>query len=69
MVGSVAHRCLLPRRVITDVTNSAMFCTSGKQAYKRAQQGFDMVNVTNDVAALTESLSLNLAAAAGEGAA
>ncbi|KAI0360806.1 Phosphoenolpyruvate/pyruvate domain-containing protein [Trametes cingulata] len=44
----------------------AIYCTSGAQAAKRAQEGFDMINVTSDSGAMAESLARNLAAAAGE---
>ncbi|THU86303.1 Phosphoenolpyruvate/pyruvate domain-containing protein [Dendrothele bispora CBS 962.96] len=34
----------------------AMFCTSGTQASKRAKEGFDMINVTADVDAMTRAI-------------
>ncbi|KAH7905748.1 Pyruvate/Phosphoenolpyruvate kinase-like domain-containing protein [Hygrophoropsis aurantiaca] len=43
----------------------AIYCTSGKQAHKRSQEGFDMINVTSDSGAMAESLAANLAAAVG----
>ncbi|KZT01140.1 Phosphoenolpyruvate/pyruvate domain-containing protein [Laetiporus sulphureus 93-53] len=44
----------------------AMFCTTGSQAAKRAEQGFDMINVISDASALTQGLAQNLATAAGQ---
>ncbi|PCH39611.1 Phosphoenolpyruvate/pyruvate domain-containing protein [Wolfiporia cocos MD-104 SS10] len=44
----------------------AMYCTSGAQSNRRAQQGFDMINVTSDSGALSKALAEDLAAAAGE---
>ncbi|KAF8837812.1 Phosphoenolpyruvate/pyruvate domain-containing protein [Paxillus ammoniavirescens] len=43
----------------------AIFCTSGTQSYKRAQEGFDMINVTIDSGAMIESISRNLEDAIG----
>ncbi|KAI0311222.1 Pyruvate/Phosphoenolpyruvate kinase-like domain-containing protein [Amylostereum chailletii] len=43
----------------------AVFCTSGSQSAKRAQEGFDMINVTADSSALSENLAAHLATAAG----
>ncbi|KAI0674188.1 Phosphoenolpyruvate/pyruvate domain-containing protein [Trametes maxima] len=43
----------------------AIYCTSGKQSAKRAQEGFDMINVTSDAGALSEGIMKNLAEAAG----
>jgi len=45
----------------------AIYCTSGKQALKRAGEGFDIINVTSDIGAMTESVAENLAAAVGGG--
>ncbi|KAF8655471.1 hypothetical protein AX16_003060 [Volvariella volvacea WC 439] len=39
----------------------AIFCTSGAQAAKRAQEGFDMINVTTDTGAISESIARHLA--------
>ncbi|KAI0088768.1 Phosphoenolpyruvate/pyruvate domain-containing protein [Irpex rosettiformis] len=44
----------------------AMFCTSGRQAAQRAEQGFDMINVTSDSGALTDGVRSQFATAAGE---
>ncbi|KAG8216637.1 Pyruvate/Phosphoenolpyruvate kinase-like domain-containing protein [Butyriboletus roseoflavus] len=43
----------------------AIYCSSGPQSFKRAQQGFDMINVTSDSGALSESLARNLTEAIG----
>ncbi|KAJ7769450.1 Pyruvate/Phosphoenolpyruvate kinase-like domain-containing protein [Mycena metata] len=42
----------------------AIFCTDGKQAAKRAAEGFDMINVTSDVGALSSAIFQHLAVAA-----
>lgn len=42
-----------------------IYCSSGKQAFQRAQQGFDMINVTSDSAAISEAIVSNLEAAIG----
>ncbi|KAI0746635.1 Phosphoenolpyruvate/pyruvate domain-containing protein [Daedaleopsis nitida] len=44
----------------------AIYCISGKQAAKRAKEGFDMINVTSDSGAMTDGLSRHLADAVGE---
>ncbi|KAI0044793.1 Phosphoenolpyruvate/pyruvate domain-containing protein [Auriscalpium vulgare] len=44
----------------------AIFCTSGEQANKRAREGFDMIAVTADAAALSENISKHLAAAVSQ---
>lgn len=41
----------------------AIYCTSGSQAKERAAQGFDMINVTNDVGAMSEAVASHLNAA------
>jgi len=46
----------------------AMFCTSGEQAAKRREEGWDMINVMIDQNALHESISRNLSIAAGQSA-
>ncbi|KAI8986830.1 Phosphoenolpyruvate/pyruvate domain-containing protein [Trametes punicea] len=43
----------------------AIYCISGSQAAQRAQQGFDMINVTSDSGAMSESIARNLAEAVG----
>lgn len=43
----------------------AIFCTSGKQSFKRAKEGFDIINVVIDTSAMTESVATNLLAAVG----
>ncbi|KAF8510278.1 Pyruvate/Phosphoenolpyruvate kinase-like domain-containing protein [Gautieria morchelliformis] len=43
----------------------AFYCTSGDSAKKRAEQGFDIINVQSDVGSLTEGLRRDLAAACG----
>ncbi|KAI0037159.1 Pyruvate/Phosphoenolpyruvate kinase-like domain-containing protein [Vararia minispora EC-137] len=43
----------------------AIYCTSGAAAAKRAQEGFDLVNVVTDSGAISEFVSTNLAVAAG----
>ncbi|KAF5337827.1 hypothetical protein D9758_015707 [Tetrapyrgos nigripes] len=53
---------------ILQVTQSAgkkcaMYCTSGVQAAKRAKEGFDMINVTHDIGALTTGILSELNAA------
>ncbi|KAG6855487.1 hypothetical protein H0H87_002172 [Tephrocybe sp. NHM501043] len=41
----------------------AIYCSSGPQAAKRAAEGFDMINVTSDIGALSQGISESLAAA------
>ncbi|KAG6917735.1 hypothetical protein DXG01_001271 [Tephrocybe rancida] len=41
----------------------AIYCSSGPQSAKRAAEGFDMINVTSDAAALSEGIADSLAAA------
>ncbi|KAJ3576365.1 hypothetical protein NP233_g457 [Leucocoprinus birnbaumii] len=41
----------------------AIYCTSGAQAAQRAAQGFDMINVTSDMGAMSEAVAANLNAA------
>ncbi|KAF9255291.1 Phosphoenolpyruvate/pyruvate domain-containing protein [Marasmius fiardii PR-910] len=41
----------------------AIYCSNGKQAARRAVQGFDMINVTSDVSALSEGIITNVATA------
>jgi 4-hydroxy-2-oxoheptanedioate aldolase len=43
----------------------AIFCTSGTQAAVRAKEGFDMINVTSDVGAMSEGIAKHLATATG----
>ncbi|KAF8993609.1 Pyruvate/Phosphoenolpyruvate kinase-like domain-containing protein [Cyathus striatus] len=43
----------------------AMYCINGEQAARRAAQGFDMINVATDVAAMAESIARNLNTAVG----
>ncbi|KAI6017141.1 Pyruvate/Phosphoenolpyruvate kinase-like domain-containing protein [Pisolithus marmoratus] len=43
-----------------------IFCSSGTQAFQRAQQGFDMINVTSDSGAMSEAIASNLKAAVGQ---
>ncbi|KAF8157221.1 Pyruvate/Phosphoenolpyruvate kinase-like domain-containing protein [Crassisporium funariophilum] len=43
----------------------AIFCTSGAQASKRAEEGFDMINVTSDTGAMSEAIERHLAVATG----
>ncbi|TFY77485.1 hypothetical protein EWM64_g6525, partial [Hericium alpestre] len=43
----------------------AIYCTSGAQSAKRAQEGFDMINVIADSGALSAALASELATAAG----
>ncbi|KAI0259679.1 Pyruvate/Phosphoenolpyruvate kinase-like domain-containing protein [Gloeopeniophorella convolvens] len=42
----------------------AIYCTSGPQAAARAKEGFDLVNVATDAAAMSASISASLEAAA-----
>ncbi|KAF9043244.1 Pyruvate/Phosphoenolpyruvate kinase-like domain-containing protein [Panaeolus papilionaceus] len=44
----------------------AIFCISGEQAARRAKEGFDMINVTSDTGAMTESIVKHLNAALGK---
>ncbi|EJD50080.1 Phosphoenolpyruvate/pyruvate domain-containing protein [Auricularia subglabra TFB-10046 SS5] len=44
----------------------AIYCTSGEQGAKRAEQGFDIISVTNDLGALTDGLVRTFSAASGE---
>ncbi|KAJ8455040.1 hypothetical protein ONZ45_g19073 [Pleurotus djamor] len=41
----------------------AIYCISGSQSARRASEGFDMINVTSDVGAMSEGLARELAAA------
>jgi len=41
----------------------AIYCSSGPQSSKRAAEGFDMINVTSDMGAMSEGISAHLAAA------
>ncbi|TFK63299.1 Phosphoenolpyruvate/pyruvate domain-containing protein [Pluteus cervinus] len=41
----------------------AIFCTSGAQSAKRAEEGFDMINVTTDTGAMTEAIAGHLQSA------
>lgn len=43
----------------------AIYCTSGKQSLKRAEEGFNIINVTSDIGAMAESVAANLDAAVG----
>ncbi|KAI6132506.1 Pyruvate/Phosphoenolpyruvate kinase-like domain-containing protein [Pisolithus croceorrhizus] len=43
-----------------------IYCSSGEQAFRRAQQGFDMINVTSDSGAMSEAIASNLKAAVGQ---
>ncbi|KAF8137177.1 Pyruvate/Phosphoenolpyruvate kinase-like domain-containing protein [Boletus edulis] len=43
----------------------AIYCTSGVQSFKRAQEGFDMINVASDSGAISESIARNLTEAVG----
>ncbi|KAG2127119.1 Pyruvate/Phosphoenolpyruvate kinase-like domain-containing protein [Suillus clintonianus] len=43
----------------------AIYCTSGKQSLKRAEEGFDIISVTTDIGALVESVAANIATAVG----
>ncbi|THU95104.1 Phosphoenolpyruvate/pyruvate domain-containing protein [Dendrothele bispora CBS 962.96] len=38
----------------------AIFCFNGVQAAKRAAEGFDMINVTSDINAMTEGIASNI---------
>lgn len=42
-----------------------IFCSSGKQAAKRAKEGFDMINAVTDTGAMTEAVSNHLSVAMG----
>jgi len=44
----------------------AIYCSSAEQAARRAADGFDMINVTSDVGALTESIAKSFAVATGQ---
>ncbi|KAF9473934.1 Phosphoenolpyruvate/pyruvate domain-containing protein [Pholiota conissans] len=44
----------------------AIFCTSGSQAVRRAEEGFDMINVTTDTGAMSDGIATELAIAAGQ---
>jgi len=43
----------------------AFYCTTGAQAKKRAEQGFDLINVASDVGAFTDGVTGHLNAASG----
>ncbi|KAJ7131496.1 Pyruvate/Phosphoenolpyruvate kinase-like domain-containing protein [Mycena crocata] len=45
----------------------AILCISGAQAAERAAQGFDMINVTSDVGAMSAKIVEHLAVASGSG--
>ncbi|KAJ7487046.1 Pyruvate/Phosphoenolpyruvate kinase-like domain-containing protein [Mycena latifolia] len=52
------------RRVVHDAGKKcAIFCISGGQAARRADEGFDMINVTSDVGAMSGAISEHLAVA------
>jgi 4-hydroxy-2-oxoheptanedioate aldolase len=44
----------------------AIYCSSGAQGAIRASEGFDMINVANDMAALSEGIAKEMAAALGQ---
>ncbi|KAL4253680.1 Pyruvate kinase-like domain superfamily protein [Abortiporus biennis] len=60
----------LIQKILQSAHNSgkkcAIYCTSGEQAARRAQEGFDMINVIGDLGAMIESLKRNFAIAAGD---
>ncbi|CAK5272724.1 unnamed protein product [Mycena citricolor] len=43
----------------------AIYCTNGAQAAQRAKEGFDMINVLNDVRALSSAIEQELLVASG----
>ncbi|KAJ7260123.1 Pyruvate/Phosphoenolpyruvate kinase-like domain-containing protein [Mycena rebaudengoi] len=43
----------------------AIYCISGAQAARRAEEGFDMINVTSDVGAMSSGIFESLAVATG----
>lgn len=43
----------------------AIYCSSGKQALQRAEEGFDIINVASDIGALSESVAANAIVALG----
>ncbi|KAK7437714.1 hypothetical protein VKT23_018430 [Stygiomarasmius scandens] len=55
-------------KVINEILNAAhsagkkcaIFCFNGIQASRRAAEGFDMINVTSDVSAMSEGIASNL---------
>ncbi|CCL98551.1 uncharacterized protein FIBRA_00551 [Fibroporia radiculosa] len=63
-VEKMIHEIL--RKAHAHSKKCAMFCTTGAQAAKRAEEGFDMVNVMTDKSALTNALAYNLAIASGD---
>ncbi|KAH7102603.1 Phosphoenolpyruvate/pyruvate domain-containing protein [Auriculariales sp. MPI-PUGE-AT-0066] len=46
----------------------AIYCTSGELAERRAKEGYDILNVTSDAAALADGLSREIAIASGANA-
>lgn len=44
---------------------AAIFCTSGEQAKKRLEQGFDMVSICTDVGSVAAEFDRQLAAVKG----
>jgi len=44
----------------------AIYCISGEQAAKRAKEGFDMINVTSDIGAMSEGIAKHLESAVGQ---
>jgi len=55
------------QRILTEAhaagKKCAIYCISGTQAAERAAQGFDMINVTSDIGAMTEAVAAQLNAA------
>ncbi|KAG2356616.1 Pyruvate/Phosphoenolpyruvate kinase-like domain-containing protein [Suillus spraguei] len=72
-VGAIAAVDGIVETIIQDILKAthkagkkcAIFCTSGKQSFKRAKEGFDIINVVIDTSAMTESVATNLLAAVG----
>ncbi|KAF7794026.1 hypothetical protein EIP86_005154 [Pleurotus ostreatoroseus] len=44
----------------------AFYCITGEHAAERATQGFDMINVTSDVGAMTDAIRTSMATAVGQ---
>ncbi|TFK33389.1 Pyruvate/Phosphoenolpyruvate kinase-like domain-containing protein [Crucibulum laeve] len=44
----------------------AIYCSSGEQSARRAAEGFDMINVTSDMGAMSEGIAKHISAAMGQ---
>ena len=66
--GQEAHEAAIQRILKAAKSankTAAIFCTSGAQAKIRLEQGFDMVSICTDVAAIASEFDRQLAACKG----